>query len=67
MKISVKIDSRDGWIGYYHDRSNHVVYVCPVPYLVFKFDLRRRCPHGCLSIDECHTCYAQNPDPEPFA
>ena len=36
MKISFFFAWYDAWLGFYYDRSRHVLYVCPLPCFVFK-------------------------------
>ena len=35
MKLTIKFDRRDIWVGAFWDREKRTLYVCPLPMLVF--------------------------------
>lgn len=37
MKLTIKFDRRDIWVGAFWDREKRTLYVCPLPMLVFIF------------------------------
>lgn len=40
VNISVFWAWYDGWVGYYWDSLNWTLYICPIPWLVFRFDTK---------------------------
>ena len=41
MKIKVFIAWYDFWVGAFYDRDKKVLYICPIPCVVFKFSQKR--------------------------
>jgi hypothetical protein len=37
MKVSLFFAWYDFWVGAYYDRTNRVLYICPLPMVVLKF------------------------------
>ena len=40
MKLSVSLEWFDFWVGAYWDRKKRILYVCPLPCIVFKLEAR---------------------------
>lgn len=40
LNVSVLWAWYDGWIGYYWDAANWTLYLCPIPWLVLRFDTK---------------------------
>lgn len=36
-QLCVYLDKRDWWVGVYYDDDDRIVYVCPLPCLVFRW------------------------------
>lgn len=41
-KVSIKWALYDPWIGFFHDRANSVLYFCPLPCVLIKFDFSKK-------------------------
>jgi hypothetical protein len=39
-RISLSFKWYDFWVGFYWDRDNRQLYVCPLPMVVIKIDLK---------------------------
>jgi len=59
MKISFFFAWYDGWFGYFYDRKNHILYLCPFPWCVFKVVFNHFVPEVVRSGDlaECECGY----------
>ena len=42
MKLTIKFAWYDLWIGFYIDRKNKVLYFCPLPTILFRFELKEK-------------------------
>jgi hypothetical protein len=37
LEINLRILWYDFWIGFYYDRKDKILYFCPIPMIVFRF------------------------------
>jgi len=44
VKFSIQFLWYDFWVGGFWDRTKRVLYVCPIPCVVLKFDFKKQCP-----------------------
>ena len=52
MKFSAHVLWYDAWVGFFWDKAKRILYFCPLPCVVLKFQLRRECTlcHGFKSV-----------------
>ena len=43
MKFSAHVLWYDAWVGFFWDKAKRILYFCPVPCVVLKFQFKRKC------------------------